>query len=597
MRIETDELTAFTGRNDAGKSSILDALGAFFQHPSCKLDPSDINIEASKGEELAIGCVFDELPQTLTLDATSQTSLASEYLLRADGLLELHQVWKITGSKSMAKPMIHVHAHHPTQEPFDNLLSLKNTDLKRLAKDCGFLEQADASSNPSLRGAIRDAAQDLALGDRQIRLDNVDGGKEIWTKLTACLPTYALFRADRPSQDGDAEVQDPLRVAIDMAIAELSEELNSIEQRVMQRAMDVARRTVDELASIDPDLAESLEPTMAKDPVWARLFSLGLSDSRGIPLNKRGSGVRRLVLLSFFRAEAARQAASAGAGVIYAVEEPETAQHPSNQVLVVEALKQLSQQDGTQVLLTTHIPALAGLLPADSIRHVVNDGRAAQVLDEDLAAVSRDLGVLPDRQRAQIVFALEGPNDINFMTHISRLLHQDSSGRVIDLERDTRVAVVPLGGGTLQHWVTKHYLRNMRVPEVHVYDRDTEPQFDPKCEHVQAQQEVNDRGDSSVAFITTKREIENYLTSEAIDEALVKAGAERLELEVSDGMDVPSEIKSRLNRKTFRRRDIKSWLCDEGAASMTVEGLRARHAYDELESWLEALSERMKDTV
>ena len=50
--ISVDRLTAFVGRNDAGKSSILDGLGAFFEHPLCKPDTSDV-------------CVFVEAPGEL----------------------------------------------------------------------------------------------------------------------------------------------------------------------------------------------------------------------------------------------------------------------------------------------------------------------------------------------------------------------------------------------------------------------------------------------------------------------------------------------------------------------------------------------------
>src|SRR5690606_26004634 len=89
---------------------------------------------------------------------------------------------------------------------------------------------------------------------------------------------------------------------------------------------------------------------------------------------------RRLVLISFFRAEAeAKRALEPGRPVIYAIEEPETAQHPDNQKRLIEALKELSQRDGCQVLLTTHVPGLAELVPVDSLRYVRRDPSGCQV--------------------------------------------------------------------------------------------------------------------------------------------------------------------------------------------------------------------------
>lgn len=57
-RIPIDQLTAFIGKNDAGKSSIFDALAVFFDHPLGKIDASDICVHAGVSGELRIGCVF-----------------------------------------------------------------------------------------------------------------------------------------------------------------------------------------------------------------------------------------------------------------------------------------------------------------------------------------------------------------------------------------------------------------------------------------------------------------------------------------------------------------------------------------------------------
>src|SRR5690606_37405091 len=125
-----------------------------------------------------------------------------------------------------------------------------------------------------------------------------------------------------------------------------------------------------------------------------------------VPLNKRGAGVRRLVVLAFFQAEAEkkRQERSEGvnqAPVIYAVEEPETSQHPNFQRAIIEAFKGLVE-GGDQVILTTHVPGLAELLPIDSIRFIDRPTGAPQprvrsgANDKDvLREAAASLGVLP----------------------------------------------------------------------------------------------------------------------------------------------------------------------------------------------------------
>ncbi|HZY25842.1 MAG TPA: AAA family ATPase, partial [Bacteroidales bacterium] len=131
-------------------------------------------------------------------------------------------------------------------------------------------------------------------------LDKEDS-KKIWEQLHNGLPDYTLFRADRPSMDEDDEVQDPLKVAVKQAIKEVQPELDKVKEKVRERAIEVAQRTIAKLSDFDSTLASKLNPFFKSDPKWDSLFKLSLTGDHEIPINKRGSGVRRLVLFSFFR--------------------------------------------------------------------------------------------------------------------------------------------------------------------------------------------------------------------------------------------------------------------------------------------------------
>ena len=82
-----DDLTALIGQNDVGKSTILEALDIFFNQS--KIESGDKNI-LHTDEETVIGCVFDELPETIVLEDV-ETSLSNEYLLNEDGRLEINK--------------------------------------------------------------------------------------------------------------------------------------------------------------------------------------------------------------------------------------------------------------------------------------------------------------------------------------------------------------------------------------------------------------------------------------------------------------------------------------------------------------------------
>jgi putative ATP-dependent endonuclease of OLD family len=598
--IPLDDLTAFIGKNDVGKSSILQAVGLFLGSDALKLDAGDRCVHSSE-TEVRIGCVFTQLPAELVIDVAARTTLADEHLLNADGDLELHQIFECRSGKVSEKGIVAL-AVHPRAQNAADLLLLTNAQLKLRAKDVGVdLQQVDQRSNVELRQAIRRTIGSLDPGPSEIPL-NKEGGKEIWEQLMKELPVFALFRADRPCTDEDAEAQDPMQVAVRQAIAELSGELETVKTRVKERVLDVATRTVAKLKELDPKTGANLSPRFRAEPKWDAVFKLNLDSDDGIPLNKRGSGFRRLVLLSFFRAEAERQQTARGArGIIYAIEEPEASQHPENQALILDALTRLAANSGCQVLLTTHVPGLAGLLPTTSIRHVTRqaDGTTSVSSGTDgmLKDVASDLGVLPD-SRVRVLVCLEGPNDVKHLNHLARILRA-ADPTLPDLKHDPRLTLITLGGENLRQWVTQHYLRRTGLCELHIYDRGTStpPKFQAACE------EVNARTDRSAAFLTQKRELENYLHADAVEEALGvrvviddsanvgEAVAEAVHAAAPDAATPWSALDDEKQRK--KTGHAKRRLNDEAAARMTLDRLIARSARDEVTEWLRAIAARL----
>lgn len=590
-RIEVDDLTALIGKNDAGKSTILEALELFFNDG--KPERGDACVHTG-GTMIRIGCAFVGLPAEMILDATAKTTLTAEYLVNEQGELEILKEWDC--SVKTPKEAVFAAALHPSIADASDLLILKNSDLKTRVKKLGIDESTvNLAVNASMRQAIRAACQPLTFDRKLIPLDKEEA-KKVWELLKPQLPMFALFRSDRPSQDGDEEVQSPLKFAITQALKEVADKLKEIEDAVRQRAENVATRTLEKLKEMDSRLASELKPFFKADPKWD-VFKFGLMGDNEIPINKRGSGVRRLILLNFFRAEAERRRTERGAlSVIYAIEEPETSQHPKNQRLLVQALKELAIDENTQVLVTSHTPGLAGLLPSASLRYVRKqpDGTAAVSIcnDDDLSAIADELGVLPDG-RVQVLVFVEGPNDIEFLERISAMLKADKDD-VVDFSSDDRVALVPLGGGSLKQWVAKHYLKNLKLPEVHIYDRDdqTPPKYQPECDA------VNARLDRSWAVITSKREMENYLHADAIAE-----GMEGISITFTDTCDVPlivaksvheahagskpwATVEADHKELAEKTSKAKKRLNRDAAAKMTTARLAQQDTAGEIEGWL-----------
>ena len=129
--VEIGDLTTIIGRNDIGKSSVLEALEIFFNNNIVKIDNDDCSVDAEESI-IEITCEFSEFPERLVLDAQAETTLASEYLLAANGSLRIKKIYKCGGSKP--KEEVFVCANHPTADQYNDLLELTNPALKKRLK-------------------------------------------------------------------------------------------------------------------------------------------------------------------------------------------------------------------------------------------------------------------------------------------------------------------------------------------------------------------------------------------------------------------------------------------------------------------------------
>ena len=577
--VSMNDITLFIGKNDIGKSAILDALEIFFNNSTVKIDNRDFNIH-SGSSSISVTCEFIDLPTDLILDSTVTTSLKNEHLLTATGSLRIKKVYDC-GAKT-PKCEIFIIAQHPSSEGANNLLELKEKDLQSIIKKKDL--DASLKGNAAMRKAIWASYPDLQLSEQQIPVSKEDS-KKIWDKLEPYLPLFALFQSDRSSKDSDDEVQNPLKAAITAAISGVQAEIEMIQARVEAEVMSIATATHEALKTIDANLASELTPTFtpATPAKWSGLFSVSMDTDKGIPLNKRGSGVRRMILVSFFKAEAERKLKEGSrANIIYAIEEPETAQHPNNQRILLESFLSLSRQDGCQIVLTSHSPGLVADLPAESIRFISRDANNDPIILNDVSVfgeVADALGLVPD-SRVKGLICLEGPTDVHAIKALSQTLNAKDPV-ICDLTTDDRFAFITLGGSTLKHWVTENYLKNLNLPEFHIYDSDV-------AKYQESVDEVNTRTNGSWAVRTAKHEMESYLHTDAI-KATYDVDVEVADYHNSQGHAVPKAFGIAYSAKmgfdgTMGDTKSKSYLT-KAFFNMTAAQIAARDPGGEIAGW------------
>lgn len=385
--IEFENLTAFVGKNDIGKSSIMEALDVFFNDGKgvIKLDKDDVNVDAREVEdrEISIAICFCNLPERIIIDATNETVLAEEYLLNPEGQLEVIKKYPNAGSAK-----VFIRALHPTNPYCADLLQKKDSELRRIIES-NQITCEDRTRNAVMRSSVwQHFGGNLQLDTVEIDVTKGDT-KSIWDKLQKYLPLYSLFQSDRKNSDGDSEVQDPLKEAVKEILhdEELQQTLNAVAATVETKLREVSSRTLEKLREMSPDVASTLDPVIpsATSLKWADVFkNVSITSDENIPINKRGSGSKRLILLNFFRAEVERRQREVNApSVIYAIEEPETSQHSENQKKLIKALTALAESANTQVIITTHSATIVKELGFNNIR-IVRMDQAQKVVENTL---------------------------------------------------------------------------------------------------------------------------------------------------------------------------------------------------------------------
>ncbi|WP_041113927.1 AAA family ATPase [Bacillus badius] len=561
ISIDFNELTAFIGKNDAGKSTILEALEIFFNNSLVVCDREDLNVNA-EDSNIEITCVFSDLPEKIVLDTSSETNLKSEYLLNLNEELEIKKVFKATSAKP--KPVIYIVCNHPTVEPYSELLSKKRTELKQIAKQLNIpTEKYNATSNTSLRRAIWENSENLVCQLQELLVDKEDS-KKIYESLEKFLPIYSLFQSDRASKDNDKEVTDPMSLAIEQALKELVPEIETIKENVRNKAVETANRTLEKLKEMDKDLADSLNPDFKSEPKFDSLFKLSIKSDDGISINKRGSGVRRLILLNFFRAEVERKLNdSTSQNVIYAFEEPETSQHPKHQEMLINSFLQLAYNTNSQVILTTHTPALAGLLPLESLRFVTKQYGEKIIKSNDESVyeeIADTLGLLVENINIQTkaILLLEGQGDVVFIRHLCDVLKD--GGAIPETLQENGFAFIPTGGcGNLKSWRTLRLAEQFGVPWCVLQDSDhPTPEAQKNIATVESL-----KAQGIKAYLTRKREPENYLHSSCFDIPLI----------IDDYIDAKKEVNKH-NKKVAANKVLEVYW-----PKMTFENIREVETY------------------
>lgn len=465
-KIDFTDFTTFVGINDSGKSTIFEALDIFFGNS--RIEKSDRTVNSTDDVELT--AYFSDLPREIKLE-TIPTTLKEEFLTLNDDnsdkdYLVLRQKYSGEGLK-LSEFLV---STFPSDESVQNIHTSKITALRKAFSS--LIVDVDKRKSTEIRKvALQDAAKRSGLETTEISLNGNGSLKDIASVIHANLPMYQLFKSDRSNTDADSEIQDPIKAIIKTALLhkDIQDKLVDISNDIEESVTNITNKTLGMLREMDNSLSNDLNADF-KQPHWSSVFKFNLDTDSGIPLNKRGSGVRRLILLNFFRAEARRKLEQSEKeqnneiNIIYAFEEPETSQHPKFQTMLIDSFKTMSDLDHVQVCITTHSPAIAKIVPKAGIRLVKKEAGEANVLSGETAIgeVIAQLGIVPNIKlypdQLDCVVLVEGPTDVLFFQYI-----YDKWSSKTDSEKSKTVFISGGGSSSILDVLNSKFIKQLNL--------------------------------------------------------------------------------------------------------------------------------------
>lgn len=373
------DITTLVGPNDIGKSTILEALDIFFNEgKGTGMSEADINNKARKKKYATtrIRVDFCDLPEKIILDNEVETTLNNEYLILADGTFAVECEFD-----NAQKRQEYVYSFRPDNTDCDGLLSKTNDKLKKIL-DKLQIEGVNTNINSEMRTAILthfDSGSEMFVEKR----DAIS--KTNWNNIKKYFPDYYLFKADRNNSEHDDEIRLPIYLYLKSIFEDdtIQGYCKTLSDAVSQSIKAASVEASNILAKVDASLVSSISPRIPElsNLKWPDLFKgFSLYGENDVKIDKRGSGVRRMVLLSFFLAESKRKASSNKKVTVLAVEEPETALHYNHQKCIMKMINDSSlDAEYKQIILTTHNRHIVAQSKVEDVRVLSLKSKEVQI--------------------------------------------------------------------------------------------------------------------------------------------------------------------------------------------------------------------------
>ena len=207
---------------------------------------------------------------------------------------------------------------------------------------------------------------------------------------------------------------------------------------------------------------------------------------------------------------------------ILAIEEPENHIAPHHIGKLIKRFKQLGNNDNSQVILTSHSPAIVKRIEPEDLRYlrienndrvlqtIVSDIQLPQAIDESYKYIKGAIQAYPELYFAKLVVLGEGDSEELLLPKFFDLL-----GLEID---SSQISVVPLGGRHVNYFWK--LLNSLRIPHITLLDFDNERYGGGwgRIQYAIKQLILNGVAKEKLVTVTTESQESRVLDDDEIDE-------------------------------------------------------------------------------
>jgi predicted ATP-dependent endonuclease of OLD family len=449
-------MSVFVGKNDSGKSIVLNAVATFLNikdYPILDIDfnnPEDPisfdghftadNLKEAISKKIGTKIKKDEGKEEFINDVCAQDEIAIRRIITKAG-------------KAFDKTLIRLMDYD--HEDLTLLYQKSDEEITKLLEKYKI--------NIPVSGAGRNSKLEKIKHIKQYCVENEISTKVSWTtddyEIAKLLPEIELFKSDYGIEADTAfktssvtEIKD----VIDEECCEtgkLTEVAKKIEQEMGKESDAIATLMKEYVPNVK---SVAITPNFTwKDAIKSVDVNFEFdNDSKPINMTRKGSGYRRLFMVARFRYIAQKKK---GNNILYAIEEPETFLHPSAQEDLLSALSQLSSEN--QILLATHSPIFAGSSDRSAVVLCEKTGSGSKYTteedNEDIPKrIIEELGIRPHhnlRDNYTKILFCESKNDILFYDAISRAVLGKG------LVNEDSILALPGGGDSLEDIINIDY--------------------------------------------------------------------------------------------------------------------------------------------